>query len=46
MARDHRRAVPDRNLLHAGGIADALADVLAEVALGPAVVVGNDNGGP
>ncbi len=41
----HRRAVPDRNLLHAGGIADALADVLAEVALGPAVVVGNDNGG-
>jgi len=41
----HRRAVPDRNLLHAGGIADALADVLADVALGPAVVVGNDNGG-
>ena len=41
----HRRAVPDRSLLHAGGIADALADVLAEVALGPAVVVGNDNGG-
>jgi pimeloyl-ACP methyl ester carboxylesterase len=41
----HRRAVPDRNLLHAGGIADALADVLADVGLGPAVVVGNDNGG-
>lgn len=41
----HRCAVPDRNLLNAGGIADALADVLAEVGLGPAVVVGNDNGG-
>jgi pimeloyl-ACP methyl ester carboxylesterase len=41
----HRRAVPDRSLLHAGGVADALADVLAAVALGPAVVVGNDNGG-
>jgi pimeloyl-ACP methyl ester carboxylesterase len=41
----HRRAVPDRNLLNAGGIADALSDVLAEVHLGPAVVVGNDNGG-
>ena len=41
----HRCAVPDRALLHADGIADALADVLAEVASGPAVVVGNDNGG-
>lgn len=41
----HRRAVPDRNLLHAGGIADALTDVLAAVDLGPAVIVGNDNGG-
>lgn len=41
----HRRAVPDRSPLHAGGIADAIADVLADVGLGPAVVVGNDNGG-
>lgn len=41
----HRQAVPDRNLLHAGGIADALADVLTAIGLGPAVVVGNDNGG-
>lgn len=41
----HRRAVPDRSLLHAEGLADALAEVLAEVARGPAVVVGNDNGG-
>ena len=41
----HRRAVPDRHLLHAGGIADALSEVLADVNLGPAVVVGNDNGG-
>lgn len=41
----HRHPVPDRGRLHAEGIADALADVLAEVDLGPAVVVGNDNGG-
>jgi pimeloyl-ACP methyl ester carboxylesterase len=41
----HRRAVPDRDLLDAAGIADALADVLADVNLAPAVVLGNDNGG-
>lgn len=41
----HRDAVPDRSRLHADGIADALADVLAAADLGPAVVVGNDNGG-
>lgn len=41
----HRHAVPDRSLLHAGGIADALGDVLEAVGAGPAVVVGNDNGG-
>ena len=41
----HRHAVPDRSRLHAGGIADALAVVLATAELGPAVVVGNDNGG-
>lgn len=41
----HRHAVPDRSRLHADGIADALADVLAATGLGPAVVVGNDNGG-
>jgi pimeloyl-ACP methyl ester carboxylesterase len=41
----HRHAVPDRGRLHADGIADALADVLAATELGPAVVVGNDNGG-
>ncbi len=41
----HRRAVPDRQLLNPDGIADAIADVLADVGLGPAVVVGNDNGG-
>jgi pimeloyl-ACP methyl ester carboxylesterase len=41
----HRHAVPDRSLLHADGIAEALADVLTAVDLGPAVVVGNDNGG-
>ena len=41
----HRHAVPDRSRLHADGIADALADVLAAADLGPAVVVGNDNGG-
>lgn len=41
----HRCAVPDRGLLDADGIADALADVLADIGLGPAVVVGNDNGG-
>jgi pimeloyl-ACP methyl ester carboxylesterase len=41
----HRRAVPDRSLLNAHGIANALSDVLAEVNLGRAVVVGNDNGG-
>lgn len=41
----HRHAVPDRSRLHADGIADALADVLAATELGPAVVVGNDNGG-
>ena len=41
----HRHPVPDRSRLHAAGIADALADVLAAVGLGPAVVVGNDNGG-
>ena len=41
----HRQAVPDRSLLHADGIAAALDDVLAAVDLGPAVVVGNYNGG-
>lgn len=41
----HRHAVPDRSLMTTDGITDALADVLADVALGPAVVVGNDNGG-
>ncbi len=41
----HREAVPERNRLHPGGIADALADVLEAADLGPAVVVGNDNGG-
>ncbi|MGS0687502.1 alpha/beta fold hydrolase [Nakamurella sp. GG22] len=41
----HRHAVPERNRLHPGGIADALADVLEAADLGPAVVVGNDNGG-
>ncbi len=41
----HRRAVPDRGRLHAEGIADALAEVVEAVGLGPAVVVGNDNGG-
>ncbi len=41
----HRHAVPDRSRLHADGIADALADVLEAVGGGPAVVVGNDNGG-
>lgn len=41
----HRHAVPDRNRLDADGIADALADVLAAADLGPAVVVGHDNGG-
>ncbi len=41
----HREAVPDRSRLHADGIADALADVLEAADLGPAVVVGNDNGG-
>lgn len=41
----HRCAVPDRSRLHADGIADALAEVLEAVGQGPAVVVGNDNGG-
>ncbi len=41
----HRRAVPDRSVLNPDGIADAIADVLADIGLGPAVVVGNDNGG-
>ena len=41
----HRKPVPDRALLGAHGIADALADVLVAVDLGPAVVVGHDNGG-
>ena len=41
----HRRGVPDRTRLHAEGIADALADVVEATGQGPAVVVGNDNGG-
>jgi len=41
----HRHPVPDRSRLHPKGIAAALADVLEAVGGGPAVVVGNDNGG-
>lgn len=41
----HRHAVPDRTRLHADGIADTLAEVLQAAGQGPAVVVGNDNGG-